>query len=140
MKKQLNERPQSSGFSYDEFNEKNHAFGRVFLAVAILLILLVPTVIAIVLRSMPDFAVLFKGLIALIIFIVGGFVEVVTYAPLLGTTGTYLAFFTGNLVNLKVPCAVNARDNLGVRHGSVEGELVSTVSIASSTIVTTLVL
>ncbi len=130
----------ASDFSYERFNEQNHKFGRIFLAAAILLILIVPTVMAIVLHTAPDFAALLKGLVALIIFIVGGFVEVITYAPMLGTAGTYLAFFTGNLVNLKVPCAVNARDNIGVRHGSVEGELVSSVSVAASTIVTTLVI
>ena len=129
-----------SAEDFERFNERNHRFGRVFLAAAILLVFLVPVIIAVVLHTMPDLPALFKGLLALIVFIVGGFVEVVTYAPLLGTTGTYLAFFTGNLVNLKVPCAVNARDNIGVRHGSLEGELVSTVSIASSTIVTTLVI
>lgn len=127
-------------FSYEEFNKKNHRFGRIFLSVAVILILLVPAVIGFVLKVGPNLLEVFNGLVALLIFLVSGFVEVITYAPLLGTSGTYLAFFTGNLVNLKVPCAVNARDQMQVRHGSVEGELVSTVAIASSTIVTTLVL
>ena len=122
------------------YNDKNHAFGRAFLAIAILLIVAVPVVIALALRVQPDYLTILKSFIPLIIFIIGGFVEVVSYAPLLGTTGTYLAFFTGNLVNLKVPCAVNARDMAGVEHGSREGEIVSTVSVAVSTVVTTLVI
>jgi hypothetical protein len=75
----------------------------------------------------------------LIVFILGGFVEVITYSPMLGTSGTYLGFITGNLVNLKVPCAVNARELSGVKHGSAEGEIVSTISVATSTIVTTII-
>jgi hypothetical protein len=95
---------------------------------------------AIVLGVTPDFLVILKSFIPLIVFIVGGFIEVMTYSPLLGTSGTYLAFFTGNLVNLKVPCAVNARELAGVKHGSREGEIISTISVATSTIVTTLII
>lgn len=131
---------QEKTFSYEEFNSRNHRFGRIFLTIALLLILMVPAVICLVLGVAPNVPAVLQGLLTLIIFLASGFVEVITYAPLLGTSGTYLAFFTGNLVNLKVPCAVNARDQMQVRHGSVEGELVSTVAIASSTIVTTLVL
>jgi hypothetical protein len=74
-----------------------------------------------------------------LIFFLSGVVEVITYSPLLGTSGTYLGFITGNLVNLKVPCAVNARELSGVKHGSPEGEVVSTISVATSTIVTTVI-
>ena len=122
------------------FNDINHFYGRLFLGFAIIVILLVPTIMAIAVKEMPDFLVILKSFIPLIVFIVGGFIEVMTYSPLLGTSGTYLAFFTGNLVNLKVPCAVNARELAGVKHGSKEGEIVSTISVATSTIVTTLII
>jgi hypothetical protein len=84
------------------FNDINHFYGRVFLGLAILVIILIPIIMAIVLGVTPDFLVILKSFIPLIVFIVGGFIEVMTYSPLLGTSGTYLAFFTGNLVNLKV--------------------------------------
>ena len=111
------------------FNDINHFYGRVFLGLAILVIILIPIIMAIVLGVTPDFLVILKSFIPLIVFIVGGFIEVMTYSPLLGTSGTYLAFFTGNLVNLKVPCAVNARELAGVKHGSREGEIISTISV-----------
>ena len=120
--------------------DKDHLYGQVFLAIAIVLILLVPVIMALVLHVWPEWEILGKGLVGCIMFIVGGFIEVMTYSPMLGTKGTYLAFFTGNLVNLKLPCAVNAREQAGVKHGSREGEIVSTVSIATSTIVTTIIL
>lgn len=120
--------------------DKDHLYGRVFLGIAIVLILAIPVIMGLTLKVFPEWAILGKGLVGCIMFIVGGFIEVMTYSPMLGTKGTYLAFFTGNLVNLKLPCAVNAREQANVKHGSREGEIVSTVSIATSTIVTTLIL
>lgn len=122
------------------YNDINHFYGRIFLSIALLIIIGIPITMAIVLKAKPEFLVILKSFIPLLVFIVGGFIEVITYSPLLGTSGTYLAFFTGNLVNLKVPCAVNARELAGVKHGSKEGEIVSTVSVATSTIVTTLII
>lgn len=122
------------------FNDMNHRVGRIFLSIAIIIIVFVPIIICIVLKQLPNFKVILGSFIPLIIFIVGGFIEVMTYAPMLGTSGTYLAFFTGNLVNLKVPCAVNAREMANVVHGSKEGEIISTLSIGTSTIVTTVVI
>ena len=122
------------------FNDINHFYGRIFMAIAILIILIIPLVMAIALQVMPDFGVMAKSLPALITFIIGGFIEVTTYAPLLGTSGTYLAFFTGNLINLKVPCAVNAREQANAQIGTKYSEIISTVSIGTSAIVTTVVI
>ena len=122
------------------YNDTNHLLGRIFLAIAILIISAIPVIMALVLQVVPNFKVIGMSMLSLIVFVVGGFIEVVTYAPMLGTTGTYLGFFTGNLVNLKVPCAVNARELAGVEHGSKEGEIVSTVAVATSTIVTTVII
>lgn len=121
-------------------SDKDHLYGRIFLGAAIVLILAIPVIMCLTLKVFPEWSILGKGLVGCIMFIVGGFIEVMTYSPMLGTKGTYLAFFTGNLVNLKLPCAVNAREQANVKHGSQEGEIVSTISIATSTIVTTVIL
>ena len=122
------------------YNDKSHLLGRIFLSLAIVIILAIPITMCIILKVLPDFMIMFASLLSLLVFIIGGFIEVVTYAPMLGTTGTYLGFFTGNLANLKLPCAVNAREMAQVKHGTIEGEIVSTVSIATSTIVTTIIM
>ena len=57
-----------------------------------------------------------------------------------GSGGGYLAFITGNLINMKIPCAVNARDMVGAKTGTPENEIISTISIATSSLVTILVL
>lgn len=131
MKKEVNKKT---------INDRNHTFGRIFLGLAILIIIAVPILIGIVLKTAPDMKVVANSILPLLIFIVGGFVEMMSYAPLLGTMATYLAHITGNMVNLKVPCAVVARDNFGYENGSKEGEVVSTISVAVSTIVTTIVI
>ena len=126
----------------DKINKSNHIFGRIALGIALLVIFAVPIVMMIVLQTSPDWEKFGSSLInpAILIFFLSGAVEVITYSPLLGTSGTYLGFITGNLVNLKVPCAVNARELSGVKHGSAEGEIVSTISVATSTIVTTVII
>ena len=67
-------------------------------------------------------------------------IETITYIPMLGAGGSYLSFVTGNISNLKLPCALNAMEQAGVKAGSDEGEVVSTIAIAVSSIVTTLII
>ena len=59
---------------------------------------------------------------------------------MLGAGGGYLAFITGNLINMKIPCAVNARDIAETKTGTAENEVISTLSIATASLVTILVL
>jgi hypothetical protein len=74
------------------------------------------------------------------LFLPASLVEVMTYAPMLGTGATYLAFITGNLTNLKIPCCMNARNIVGTEFGTKENEIVSTISVAISSIVTIVVI
>jgi hypothetical protein len=69
-----------------------------------------------------------------------GLIETVTFVPMLGAGGSYLSFVTGNITNLKLPCALNALEQNGVSANSEEGEVISTIAIATSSIVTTLII
>ena len=69
-----------------------------------------------------------------------GIVEIFTYVPMLGAGGSYLSFVTGNISNLKLPCALDAMERAGVKSNSEEGEVISTIAIAVSSIVTTLII
>ncbi|MCR5174060.1 MAG: hypothetical protein K6C09_05460, partial [Oscillospiraceae bacterium] len=71
---------------------------------------------------------------------VSAVVEYLVYTPMLGAGGSYLAFITGNLINMKIPCAMNAREMTGAKTGTAENEVISTLSIATSSLVTILVL
>lgn len=124
-----------------DFNNKWHRIGRMWNTIGILLILLVPVVICIVYKVSPDWAVFGNAaVITLLIINAGsGLSEPVIYAPMLGTNGEYLAFITGNLSNLKIPCVVKAHEIAETKLGTEENELVSTIAVAVSSLVTVLI-
>ena len=118
-----------------------HTAGRIWMLTALVLLILVPTIICIHYRSWPGFGPVFQGLLGVApIFWTEGTIEVFTYTPMLGAGGSYLGFVTGNLTNLKVPCALNAMQSAGVEPGTEEGEVLSTIAIAVSSIVTTVII
>ena len=118
-----------------------HRDGRIWnLSVAVLL-LAFPVAVIIAFNAMPDWNALVLGLIATApMYWAVGAIETVTYVPMLGAGGSYLSFVTGNISNLKLPCALNAMEQNGVSANSEEGEVISTIAIATSSIVTTLVI
>ncbi|MBR1685596.1 MAG: hypothetical protein IJ708_10720, partial [Clostridia bacterium] len=93
------------------YNEKTHLYGRIWTATAILMFLMVPLAVCVHYQAWPPLQDVFKGLLGVApVFWTVGVIEVLTYAPMLGTGGTYLAFVTGSLSTLKVPCVINALD------------------------------
>lgn len=124
-----------------DYQESVHFYGRIWVAIGITLMLAVPVSICVYYDAWPEAQYVLKGLLGVApIFWTVGIIEVFTYAPMLGTGGTYLGFITGNLTNLKVPCALNAMQAANVSATSEEGEVISTIAIATSAIVTTLVI
>ena len=104
------------------------------------LLLLFPVLVMIIFNTMPDWKGLGVGLLSAgTMYWAVGIVEVITFIPMLGAGGSYLSFVTGNISNLKLPCAINALDNFGADPKSEEGEIVSTIAIAVSSIVTTVI-
>lgn len=102
---------------------------------------MVPVAACLYYDAWPDGAAVLKGLLGVApIYWTVGVIEVITYTPMLGTGGTYLAFVTGNLTSIKAPSALNAMENAQVKPGTEEGEVISTIAIATSSIVTTLVI
>ena len=131
-----NETNTSKALLYDN---STHKIGRISMIIILLALLAVPFAICLVIGEKPNFRGAYWGAFASIILqqLPGSIVEVISYAPLLGTGGTYLAFITGNLSNLKIPCAMNAREIAKTQIGTKENEIVSTISVATSAIVTT---
>ena len=100
-----------------------------------------PAAICLQYNAWPEASAVLKGLLGVApIYWTVGVIEVITYTPMLGTGGTYLAFVTGNLTSIKAPSALSAMESAGVKPGTEEGEVISTNAIATSSIVTTLVL
>ena len=97
--------------------------------------------VAWIFSAAPDWGALLMGLIATApMYWAVGIVETITFVPMLGAGGSYLSFVTGNISNLKLPCAINALEQNQVSAGSEEGEIISTIAIAVSSIVTTIII
>lgn len=124
-----------------DYGESVHFYGIIWDIAALLLFIMLPVSICAHLGVWPEGSYVIKGLLPVaLLFYPTAIIEVVTYTPLLGAGGTYLSFVTGNITNLKLPCGLNAMENAGVRANSEEGEVISTISIAVSAIVTTVII
>lgn len=118
-----------------------HRDGTIWNIAMMILLLMFPVAVCIVFQAMPDWRGVIEGLIATApMYWAVGVVEVITFIPMLGAGGSYLSFVTGNISNLKLPCAINALENAKVDAKSEEGEIVSTIAIAVSSIVTTIII
>ena len=126
---------------FEDFNNGLHRLGRITLIVGIFVLLAVPFLFGVIVGVMPDMTAFLKGWINVaVVYFPVSVVEFLVYAPMLGAGGSYLAFITGNVTNMKIPCAMNARDIAKTEVGTPENEIVSTISVAVSAIVTTLVI
>ena len=121
--------------------ESVHRDGKIWGIVMGIVILLFPVSLMIIFGALPDWGALIQGLFATMpMYWAVGIVEVFTFVPMLGAGGAYLSFVTGNISNLKLPCALDAMERAGVKASSEEGEIISTISIAVSSIVTTVII
>ncbi|MBR3342756.1 MAG: hypothetical protein IKG34_01030 [Solobacterium sp.] len=125
----------------EKYNESMHMIGRISSTIMLVMLLGAPFVIGMYLGAMPDMKAFIKAFLSIgIVYLASGIVEYLIYVPMLGAGGSYLAFITGNLINMKIPCAVTARDIVGAKSGTPENEIISTLSIAASSLVTIAVL
>ncbi len=117
-----------------------HRDGRIWGFTLLALIFLFPLIVCVIFNAVPNWSALGKGLFATVpMYWAVGLIEVITYVPMLGAGGTYLSFVTGNISNLKLPVSLDAMERAGVKSNSEEGEIISTISIATSSIVTTII-
>ena len=125
----------------EKYENGTHLIGRISSAITLIMLVGAPFIIGKHLGAMPDLGAVAKGFISVgLVWTVSSVVEFLVYTPMLGAGGGYLAFITGNLINMKIPCAMNAREIAGTKAGTPENEIISTLSIASSSLVTIVVL
>lgn len=140
-KQQLQDNEAQKQAFLEDFNNGLHRIGRCMLIVSIILLVGVPFVIGAINGVTPSPKGFLVGFAKVgIIYIPVAIVEFLVYTPMLGVGGSYLAFITGNVTNMKIPCAMNARDIAKTKVGTPENEIISTISVATSAIVTTLVI
>ncbi len=130
-----------NNFFENEYMPKMNKIGKItgFLGVAVAF--LPAILLAVVYGILPKPAALLTAFIAgASSFGVLWFVEPISYFSVLGPVGTYMAFLSGNISNMRVPCASMAQVAAEVEPGSEKGSVVATVGMAISIIINVSVL
>ena len=124
-----------------DYFDSVHIWGRVWSIGALLVLFSLPISISVYYNSWPEANFVFEALLKLVpLYWVTSIIEVITFTPMLGAGGAYLSFVTGNITNLKLPCALNAMEQAKVKSNSEEGEIISTIAVGASAITTTLII
>ena len=118
-----------------------HRDGRIWNISVMIALFMYPILVGVLFGVLPDWHGLLMGLVASApMYWAVAVVETFTYVPMLGAGGSYLSFVTGNISNLKLPVALNALEQADANIRTEEGEIVSTIAIAVSSIVTTVII
>ncbi len=127
--------------TYEAYLKSTHRLGRIVSVITLVLLVGAPFAIGAVLGAEPDLGAVARAFLSVgLVWTVSSVVEFLVYTPMLGAGGSYLAFITGNLINMKIPCAMNAKELVNAKSGTAENEVIATLSIATSALVTIVVL
>lgn len=125
----------------DSFQSWAHRWGRVGTLIALIYMVALPFVVLAAYDSIPSLGEVFNvnTFSILLIYIPVGFSEALSYTPILGCSA-YLAFITGNIMNLKLPVAANAMNLTQKQSNTPEGEAIASVAVAVSSLMTVAIL
>ena len=124
----------------DYFTAWAHKTGRVFMIIFTVYMVAMPFVICAVYGCMPSIGQIIPGAAAILVIMAPmSIAEVGSYTPILGAS-SYLTFASGNLMNLKIPCIVNAQKIAKVEQSTVEGDAIALIATAVSSSVTIILL
>ena len=127
-------------YTLDPFQEWSHRFGRTCMILFFIYMLVIPIIMAVVFDAFPSVSLLLTACSGVcILFIPVGIAETISYTPILGSS-TYLGFLTGNIMNLKMPCAKNAMNLAEVDQGTPEGDAVAAMAISASSMLTVVII
>ncbi len=124
---------------HKEYTPKAHRIGLIFSLVQIAIFFLPPVFIMFYYNISVNWSAVVKGSIATLSL--SGpfwFIEPISYFVILGIAGTYISFIAGNISNFRLPVSAVAQEVAGVREGSHEGEIISTLAIVATQVMLTL--
>jgi len=131
----------NKSFDYEQYDNSIHRLGRITNTIGILSLLTLPLVFSVVLGTSLSWSGFAKGLLRVsITYLPICIVEFLIYVPILGSGGSYLSFITGNIINMKLPCAYNAREIAKTQAGTPEDSIITTLAVGVSSLVTMLVI
>lgn len=123
------------------YDNKVHLIGRTTLTIGLLLSFLPPVILWLVYGVVPPFKNVLNGIISIsAVMIPFSIVEVLTFSPLLGSSGMYMAYLTGNIANIKIPSAAISMEAAEVKPSTNEGDIIATIAIAGSVIVSEIII
>ena len=128
-------------FDYSEFEKSIHRDGIIMNSIGIALLFALPFIFSAILKTSINWSGYSKGLLRIgATYIPISIVGFLIYVPILGAGASYLSFITGNILNMKLPCAYNAREIAGTKAGTKEDGVITTLAVATSSLVTMLVI
>lgn len=128
-------------FDYSEYENQIHKMGRAMHIIGLAMLFSVPFIFSWILDAQINWHGYVSGLMKIVpIYLPSCIAEFLIYVPILGAGGSYLAFITGNITNMKLPCAISAKEIARTEAGTKENNIVATLSIATSSLVTMLVI
>lgn len=124
-----------------EFDLWVHKFGQVSGFIAFLLMILFPLVATLKFGLKIDITLIMTPMLYLIaVMTIFAFTELLAYPPILGPGSVYMSYVTGNVSNLKMPCAISSLKAAGIQQGTPEGNAVSLIAVGVSTFVSMLLI
>lgn len=125
----------------DPFQTWSHRWGRFGTFIALVYMIALPFIVLGYYGCIPSLGevINLSTVSILMIYIPVGISEALSYTPILGSS-SYLTFITGNIMNLKLPCAVNAMKLADKEPNTPEGEAIASVAVSVSSIMTVVIL
>lgn len=125
---------------FDEYTNSIHRFGRTSTLIILIYLLSVPILLMLfhginanIIATLPN------TLPILLTFTIVGISESISYVPIIGAGGTYIATLTGNASNMKIPAALSSMRIANTDPGTEKGDVIAIISIATSAVVTTVI-
>lgn len=125
----------------DSYDSSAHLVGRVTLLTGFLLTFLPPVILWVVYGIVLPAGNLAKGIISISsLMLPVSIVEILTFSPLIGSSGMYISYLTGNITNMKIPSAAIAMEVAEVKPSTKEGDIIATIAIGGSVIASEIVI
>ncbi len=128
-------------FNYEDFEKSVHRSGIIMNSIGLGLLFAVPFIFSFILNTTINWKGWLSGILRVgATYLPICIVEFLIYVPILGAGASYLSFITGNIINMKLPCAYSAREIANTSAGTREDSIITTLSVATSSLVTMLVI
>lgn len=125
------------------YDDKAHSFGRLSLTLGFIGTLLFPLTLIFIFDVPVSIPHIIKGAGSILMLMLPvSLSEFLSIAPIIGTSAMYIMVLTGNFTNLKIPSSISAMESVGLDPSNYteESDIVSTIAMATSTIVSEIII